>query len=82
MELIKKKNQCIHLNESVWVFIAEVAEGAAGPPPCVRSFAAAKAQLPGANSGKHHLLPGRAFMCRPRTGVPGLNREVAGTARW
>lgn len=60
----------------------EVSVGAAGPPPCVRSFAAAEAQLPGANSGKHQPVTGRAFMCKPRAGVPGLNREVARTASW
>lgn len=47
----KKKNQCIHPNEFVSVIIAEVSVGAAGPPSCVRSFAAAKAQLPAASSG-------------------------------
>lgn len=66
----------------VSVFIAEVCVGAAGPPSCVRSFAAAKAQLPGANSGKHPPVADRAFMCRARAGVPGLNREVARTASW
>lgn len=34
-------------------------------PPCVRIFAAAKAQLSAANSSKHHWLSGRAFMHKP-----------------